>query len=79
MPVSVLDCLGQLTAELEQSDVEAVMLPLVLPWLHENLKRGERTWPAVKMVECFVEILQALNNEKSKAPTTQNLQHHFQV
>ncbi len=70
MPISVLDCLGQLTAELEQSDIEAVMLPLALPWVHENLERGERTWPAVTMVECFVEILQALNIEPSKAPTT---------
>lgn len=79
MPVSVLDCLGQLTAELEQSDVEAVMLPLVLPWLHENLKRGERTWSAVKMVECFVEILLEFNSKQSKAAMTQNLQHYFQV
>ena len=57
MPVSVLDCLGQLTAELEQTDIEAVMLPLALPWVQENLERGERTWPAVHMVERFVEIL----------------------
>jgi Fe-S-cluster containining protein len=70
MPISILDCLGQLAAELEQSDIEAVMLPLALPWVQENLERGERTWPAVTMVECFVEILQALNIEQSKAPTT---------
>jgi Fe-S-cluster containining protein len=57
LPVSVLDCLGQLTAELEQSDIEAVMLPLALPWAQENLERGERTWPAVQMVEFFIEIL----------------------
>ena len=31
MPISILDCLGQLAAELEQSDIEAVMLPLSLP------------------------------------------------
>jgi len=66
MPVSVLDCLGQLTADLEQSNIEAVMLPLALPWAQENLERGERTWPAVTMVERFVEILQALNIEQSK-------------
>jgi Fe-S-cluster containining protein len=70
IPISILDCLGQLAAELEQSDIEAVMLPLALPWVQENLERGERTWPAVTMVECFVEILQALNIEQSKAPTT---------
>ena len=66
MPVSVLDCLGQLTAELEQSNIEAVMLPLAIPWAQENLERGERTWPAVTMVERFVEILQALNIEQFK-------------
>ena len=70
MPISILDCLGQLAAVLEQSDIEAVMLPLALPWVQENLGRGERTWSAVAMVECFVEILQALNIEQSKAPTT---------
>ncbi len=74
MPISILDCLGQLIAELEQSDIEAVMLPLALPWVQENLERGARIWPAVTMVECFVEILQALNIEQSKAPTTKKTQ-----
>jgi Fe-S-cluster containining protein len=69
IPISILDCLGQLAAELEQSDIEAVMLPFALPWVQENLERGERTWPAVTMVECFGEILQARNIEQSKAPT----------
>ena len=36
MPVSVLECLGRLAAKLEQSDVEAIMLPLALPWAQEN-------------------------------------------
>ncbi len=65
-PVGLLECLGQLTAELEQSNIEAVMLPLALPWAQENLERGKRTWPAVTMVERFVEILRALNIEQSK-------------
>jgi hypothetical protein len=64
MPVSVLQCLGQLTAEIEQSNIEMVMLPLALPWAQDNLERGERTWPAVTMVERFVEILRALNIEQ---------------
>ncbi len=59
MPVNVLECFGQLTADLEQSNIEAVMLPLALPWAQENLERGQRTWPAVTMVERFVEILRA--------------------
>jgi Fe-S-cluster containining protein len=56
MPVSVLQCLGQLTADLEQSNIEAVMLPLAIPWAQENLERGKQTWPAVTMVERFVDI-----------------------
>jgi Fe-S-cluster containining protein len=60
MPVSVLECLGRLTAELEQSDVEAVMLPLALPWAQKNIVRSRRTWPAVTMVERFIEILEAM-------------------
>ena len=57
MPVSVLEVLGELTAELEGSDVEAVVLPLAFVWLHDNLERAERTWSWVTMVERFVEIL----------------------
>lgn len=59
IPISVLECLGQLAAELEQSDIEAVMLPLALPWAQENLDRSRRTWPAVTIVERFIEILEA--------------------
>lgn len=69
MPVSVLECLGQLTAELEQSDVEAVMLPLALPWAQENIERSRRTWPAVTVVERFVEILQATAESSASATT----------
>jgi len=67
MPASVLECLGRLTAELEQADMEAVMLPLALPWAQENLDRSRQTWPAVGMVERFVEILTTLSQEASPA------------
>jgi len=66
MPVSVLDCLGQLSAELEQTDIEAVILPLALPWALLNIERSKRTWPTITMVERFVEILRALSIEQSK-------------
>ena len=68
MPVSILQCLGQLTAELEQSNIEAVMLPLALPWAQENLERGQRTWPAVTMVKRFVEILRAHSIARASIP-----------
>jgi len=66
MPVRILECIGQLSAELEQTDIEAVILPLALPWALLKIERGKRTWPAVTMVERFVEILRALNIEQSK-------------
>ena len=66
MPVSVLDCLAQLTAELEQSNIEAVMLPLAIPWMQENIERGQRTWPAITMVERFVKILRALRASRPR-------------
>lgn len=68
MPVSVLECLGQLTAELEQSDVEAVMLPLALPWAQENMERLRQSWPAVSMVERLVEILETTAAASASAP-----------
>lgn len=63
LPVSVLECLGQLTAELEQSELEAVMLPLALPWAKENIERSRQTWPATAMVERFIEILRETTND----------------
>ena len=72
MPVSVLEAIGQLTAELENLDIEAVMLPLAFPWAQDNLLRAERTWPAVTMVKRFVEILELMaskNSAKSAPPT----------
>jgi len=64
MPVSVLNALGQLAAELEQSSVEAVMLPLALAWAQENLERDKQVWPAATMVERFVEIVKTLAAER---------------
>jgi len=67
MPVSVLEALGQLAAELEGTDVEAVMLPLALPWAEENSDRHHRTWPAVMMVQRFVKIIKEMASKNSPA------------
>lgn len=58
---------GDAKAELEQSGVEAVMLPLGLPWSQENLERDKQTWPVPMMVERFAEIVQAMAAENSAA------------
>ncbi len=65
MPVRVVDVLGQLASELEGMKVEAVAIPLALPWCEENLERHERTWSAAMMVERFVEILKAMASKDS--------------
>ncbi|MHC4738560.1 MAG: YkgJ family cysteine cluster protein [Planctomycetota bacterium] len=67
IPVSIAEGLAQLAAELEQSSVEAVMLPLALPWAEENRQRGERTWPMLMMVEKFVNILKEMASRNSAA------------
>ena len=35
------------------------MLPLAFAWAQDNIQRSKRDFPAVMMVERFVEILQA--------------------
>jgi len=60
MPVRMVEVLGQLTSELEDRDIEAVMLPLALVWCELNPDRGKRTWPAAVMVERFVKIIRAV-------------------
>jgi Fe-S-cluster containining protein len=68
MPVNILECVCRLTAELEQSEIEAVMMPLALPWAQENLGRSERTWPAVTIVKHFVAIIKKATLELNYQP-----------
>ena len=60
MPFSVSQALAELTARLEQGPLEAVMLPLVLPWAEDNRPRGRRTWPAKQVYEEFAAICRSL-------------------
>jgi Fe-S-cluster containining protein len=57
LPFSVLESLGRLVARLEGGAVEAIMLPLVLPWVHENRDRFNQKWPAGEMVQAFLQSL----------------------
>ncbi len=61
MPASILEAMTQLTAQLEQSQPEAVMLPVALPWTQINLERDKRTWPAIEIIEKFADILQNMS------------------
>lgn len=59
IPVSILNTLVELTARLEQSSLETVMLPLAYAWAEQNAHRAARTWPATFVVETFIELLTA--------------------
>jgi len=58
LPVRMANVLCQFTRELCAAD-GAVMIPLALAWYEKNKELAERTWPAVKMVELFIEIVKA--------------------
>ncbi len=60
LPVSILEALGQLAAEFEQSEVEAVILPLAFISTDNYLERSGRTWPAIELVQRFVKIIEEL-------------------
>ncbi len=59
LPYSVLESLGTVAAQLEGTPVEAIMLPLVLPWIQENRARIQRKWLARTMAQCFINALGA--------------------
>ncbi|MBN1975347.1 MAG: YkgJ family cysteine cluster protein [Sedimentisphaerales bacterium] len=65
LPASVLECLGLLSAEFEQTDIEAIMMPLALPWAEENLDRDMKTWPAPEIVEHLIDIIKKEASKKS--------------
>lgn len=57
LPLSMVEVLGQVTSELENLPVEAVMLPLALPWIQENPERRHRKWSSQKMLMRFWDVL----------------------
>lgn len=57
IPVRVLDALARLSAEMEQTETQAVMLPLAPFWYAENRHRELQTWPGVELVSRFLDCL----------------------
>jgi len=57
MPVKVLDALAQLDAEMEQTEVQAIIMPLAPFWYAENRHRELRTWPGPELVARFLDCL----------------------
>jgi Fe-S-cluster containining protein len=69
LPLSVLESLGKAVAELEGTSVEAVMLPLILPWIENNQERINRKWPSHKMAQCFLNTLGQESNTQAYSET----------
>jgi len=57
LPVRMSKVLRRLTAELECTTPEAVILPLAPFWSDENMERANRMWPLTLLVERFIEIV----------------------
>jgi Fe-S-cluster containining protein len=63
LPFSVGEALAGLAADLEGTDLQAVMLPLTMLWTQQHLSRGRRTWPARDVLRRFAEILERKSAE----------------
>ena len=60
MPVQMPNALAQLAQDFEGTTLEAVLLPLVFLWYEQDRPRANKTWPAVMMVERFLEIVKEM-------------------
>ena len=57
MPVNFVQALCSLSAELEGTELQAVLLPMAPNWAASQPARGRRTWPAPVLVRRFVALL----------------------
>jgi len=67
LPVSVLEALAKLAAEVEQRPVESTLVPLLPAWNDLNAERGRRTFDAVDLVERFAGIVEDLAASAARA------------
>lgn len=76
MPVQMPNVLAQLASELEGTGTEAVILPLTFLWYEQNRYRAGKSWPAVKVVKRFIEIVRAMVLKNSiSVVATENSSH----
>ncbi len=65
-PLRMVEVLGQLAAELENTAVEAVVLPLAVAWNDMNSERARRCWPAPMMVRRLFQLVDAACRAESR-------------
>jgi Fe-S-cluster containining protein len=68
-PVSILKALGQLAADFEQTEVEAMIMPLAFIYTDNNPLRSHHTWPATIMVKHFIHILETMASAHLPEPS----------
>lgn len=66
--MSVATALTDLAAELEGRPPEAVMLPLALPWWHENSRRNDARYSGEQAIARLVQLLQAQARRPAACP-----------
>ena len=57
LPLTMTEILGVLAASLEDTEVEAVIMPLMPVWYLENSRRDQKTWPAKQVVDTLLDII----------------------
>ena len=70
IPVPMTDVLAHLAAEIEETEPETVIMPLLLAWCDGNIERSHRTWPAAVMVDHFVKTIKTIEALKRQAITS---------
>lgn len=70
IPVPMTDVLAHFAAEIEETEPETVIMPLLLAWCDRNIERSHRTWPAAVMADHFVKTIKTIEARKRQAITS---------
>ncbi len=65
VPVLIANALTFLANDLEHKGQERVAVPCLFDWHEANIKRRNRTWPAVTMVKRFVKIVKVMEAQQA--------------
>ena len=67
MPISIAEVLNEVSNRLEETESEAIILPVAIVWCNDNTARAEKTYPAEIMVNTLRDCLEkALERNQNK-------------
>ena len=71
MPFSPAVAISALAADLENTEIEAVMMPLTYVWAADNSQRADRSFPAELVLDRFAHVIhsQCIENIIATVPT----------